>query len=240
MKKFSVIFSLLIALLVSNVFAPVCAEFSQVSAQNLKAKVKTKRIVAGTRFQLQLVSPVVTNLGGLGEAFDASLIEDIRVENTVMLPKGSVIRASISQYQEPRRLSRGAVIYVNFDHAVTTEGRQLPLSAALASITDITVDGGIIAGGNYGYAIKQNGKRSKEILKNCTDWGIKVGEDKLGGYLQYVTTPIAAVGGAFGASAYFVGDAVVDLFLKGNEINIPAGTEFAIILLKDLDVPVNY
>lgn len=240
MKKFGIAFLILFSMLLSNVFTVVGENFSQANAQDLQAKVKTKRIVEGTRFKMRLLNEVKTESNGLGVPFDATLTEDIRIENTIMLPLGSVIRGSISKYQAPERLSRGAVIYVDFDHAVTTEGRQLPLQATFVAIKDLTVDGGIIAGGNYGYAVKQNAKRSGQILKNCADWGIKIGEDKLGGYLQYVTTPITAFGGAVGAGAYFVGDSIIDLFRKGNEINIPAGTNFTVMLLQDLDVPVNY
>ena len=240
MKRLGIVFLLVFGLLLANFFTPLCEGVQQANAQDLSAKVKSKRIVAGTRFQMKLLNNVNTKLGGLGTPFNAALIEDIRVDETVMLPVGSVIRGSVKSYIEPRRFSRGAVVYIDFDHAVTTEGRQLPMNAAIASITNLTLDGGIIAGGNYGYAIKQNAKRSGKILKNSTDWGINIGEDKLGGYLQYLTTPIAALGGAIGAGAYFVGDSIIDLFRKGNEIDIPAGTDIAVILLKDLDVPVNY
>lgn len=238
MKK-NFIFILILALMFSMNF--VCdAVYNSANAKNLEANIKSKRIAAGTRFQMQLLNDVNTQNEALGGAFDAMLLEDIKVQNNILLPRGTALRGSISRYNAARRLSRGAVIYVSFDHVVTTEGKQLPIKASIGQIENLKWDGGIIANGNYGYALKQNVKRSGEIIKNSTDWGIKVGEDKMGGYLQYITTPIAAVGGTFGAGAYLVGDSVADLFRKGQEVVIPHGTNFNVYLQQDLDVPVNY
>ncbi len=241
MKKVAITLTLAVAVLLSNIcISDFNKSAAETSNRTMQANVKTKRIVAGTRFKMQLLNDVSTKKDAAGDSFDAALVEDIKVEDTVMLPIGTIIRGSLGKVNMPRRLSRGAVIYIDFDHVVTPEGRQLPLSAALASIKNLTVDGGVIGGGNYGYALKQNAKKSGEIIMNCTDWGISVGEDKLGGYLQYVTTPIAFVGGVFGGGTYLIGDSIIDLFRKGEDVYIPKGTDFSIILLKDLDVPVSY
>ena len=233
------IFVLVLALMFSMNFASE-AFYNAANATSLKANVKSKRIAAGTRFQMQLLNDINTQTEALGSAFDAVLLEDIKVQNNILLPRGTALRGSISNYKAARRLSRGAIIYVTFDHVVTTEGKQLPIKASIGQIENLRWDGGIIAYGNYGYALKQNVKTSGEIIKSSTDWGIKVGEDKMGGYLQYLTTPVAAVGGTLGAGAYLIGDSVADLFKKGQEVTIPHGTNFNVYLQQDLDVPVNY
>lgn len=239
MKKFSIILFLALAVLVSNISMNYNKSYAE-SNRTMQAQVKSKRLVEGTRFHMQMLNDASTLKGVEGDSFDSVLTEDIKVDETVMLPVGTVVRGSLAKINPPRRLSRGALLYVDFDHVVTTEGRQLPISAALCSIKNLNLDGSIIGGGNYGYALKQNVKKSGEIIKNSTDWGISVGEDKLGGYLQYITTPVAFLGGSLGGGVYLIGDSVVDLFRKGQDVTIPKGTNFTIMLLKDLDVPVNY
>lgn len=209
-------------------------------ARSLSANVKSKRIVAGTRFKMQLLNNVNTKNDSLGADFNSMLLEDIKVSTSIILPRGTALRGSVANYKPPRRLSRGALIYVEFDHIVTTEGKQLPIKAAIGEINNLIWDGGIIANGNYGYALKQNVKKSGEIIKNSTDWGINVVGDKCNGYLKYATAPIAAIGGTIGAGGYLIGDSIADLFKKGEEVVIPAGTKFDVFLEEDLDVPVNY
>ena len=235
-KKFWVILALIFSFVLTN--SDLISDNS-VEAKNLQAKVHSKRIVAGTRFKLQSLTRIDTCADGLGSDFNAALTEDIMVDDTVMLPQGTVIRGSIVQYNKPRRFSRGAVVYIGFDHVVTTEGKQLPIKAAFGEIENLYWDGGIIAGGNFGYAVKQTSHRSGQIIKKSTNWGIEVGDDGFKG-LKYVTTPLAAVGGTIGAGFYWVGDVVADMFREGKEVVIPEDTLFTIILVKDLDVPVNY
>jgi len=234
MKKIVITFCLAFALLLANGYSYAASD------RTMQAKINSKRIVAGTRFNLELLNDTNTAKDDAGSSFDAALTDDIKVDDIVMLPIGTVVRGMISNVQPPRRLSRGAVLYIDFDHVVSPEGKQLPISAALADIKNITVDGGVIGGGNYGYAFKQNAKQSGDIIMTCTDWGIDVGKDKLGGYLQYITTPIAFFGGAIGGGAYLIGESFVDLFRKGEDVVLPKGTDFSILLLKDLDVPVIY
>ena len=238
MKK-SFIFILLIAL---GLFLGCANDFltNTANARSLSAKVKSKRIVAGTRFKMQLLNDVNTQNDNLGGDFNSMLLEDIKVANSIILPRGTLLRGSISKYKAPRLLSRGAVIYIDFDHIVTTEGKQLPIKTAIGEINNLLWDGGIIANGNYGYALKQNVRTSGDIIKNSTDWGINVVGDKCNGYLKYATAPIAALGGTIGAGGYLIGDSIIDLFRKGEEVTIPAGTNFYVYLEEGLDVPVNY
>ena len=118
---------------------------------------------------MQLLNDVDTQIDNLGSDFNSMLLEDIRVSNSIILPRGTVLRGSVSNYKAPRCLSRGAVIYVDFDHIVTTEGKQLPIKTAIGEISNLTWDGGIIANGNYGYALKQNVQTSKNIIKKSAD-----------------------------------------------------------------------
>ena len=107
------------------------------------ANAKTKRIPAGTKFSLELLTPVTSVSGRPGAQFSAILVNDQSEGNEVILPSGSLVRGTVSKIVEPQRLSKGAILYMDFDHVVTPNGRQLPLSFSIVGREDLTLDGGI-------------------------------------------------------------------------------------------------
>lgn len=202
--------------------------------KTIKADIQSIRIPKGTTLKLQLIDPISTKTGTIGSEFNAMLKEDQIVNSKVALPAGSIFRGTINKVIEEKRLSRSAVVYVGFDHVVSPTGRQVPVSAGIFNYAEITLDGGIYQGGNYGYAVKQNWETSKKITSKAINWGKGTGEN-----MQYVCTPIGAVGGVIGSGAYFVGDSIVDLFRKGNTVNIPQGTVIDVLLLQPIDIPLH-
>lgn len=209
-----------------------------VNALPFRADAKTRRIPAGAKLKLQLIDPVSTVAGNEGDAFSGMLLEDQTSGTNIILPAGSIVRGCISKIKPIRRLSRGATIYLDFDHVVTPNGRQLPLSLSLYNRANLTLDGGIYGSKGYGEALQKNWTNTVEITKNATQFGKDLGEDSFVG-VSYITTPICAVGGAFGGGAYFVGDSIVDLFRKGEDVILNQGTILDVILTNPIDVPVN-
>lgn len=208
------------------------------NASPFRADAKTKRIPAGAKFKLQLMDSVNTVAGNEGDSFSAMLLEDQISGNSVILPAGSVVRGCISKIKPVRRLSRGAVIYLDFDHVVTPSGRQLPLSLSVCNRQNLTDDGGIYGSKGYGDALKQNWAKTVEITKNSTQFGVDLGQDAFTGAV-YLTAPVCAVGGAFGGGAYLVGDSIIDLFRKGEDVILNQGTVLDVMLMNPIDVPVN-
>lgn len=209
-----------------------------VNAAPFRADARTKRIPAGTKLKIQLIDPINTVAQSEGDFFSAMLLEDQTSGTSVILPSGSVIRGSVSKIKPTRRLSRGAVIYLDFDHVVTPNGRQLPLSMSICNRVDLTNDGGIYGSKGYGEAIKKNWAQTVDITKNATQFGLDLGDDSFTG-ATYITTPVCALGGAFGGAAFFVGDSVIDLFRKGNDVIINQGSILEVVLSYPIDVPVN-
>lgn len=203
-----------------------------------KADAKTRRIPAGTKLKLELIDPITTNGGQEGDYFSAMLLEDQKNQNNVILPAGSVVRGSVNKIVPVKRLSRGAVLYIDFDHVVTPNGRQLPIAMGVCNRADITLDGGIYGSKGYGEAIKQNWVNTVNITKKATQFGINAGEDAFTG-ANYLTTPICALGGAFGGGAYFVGDSIADMFRKGKNVTLNQGTIIDVMLTYPIDVPIN-
>lgn len=203
-----------------------------------KADARTKRIPAGTKLKLQLIDPINTVTDNEGDSFNAMLLEDQKSDASIILPAGSVIRGCVRKVVPVRRLSRGAILYLDFDHVVTPNGRQLPLTMSMYNRADLNLEGGIYGSKGYGEALQKNWVRTVEITKNSTQFGLDLGEDSFTG-AKYITTPICAAGGAFGGAAYFFGDSIIDLFRKGQDVMLNRGTVLDVMLSYPIDVPVN-
>lgn len=206
-------------------------------ASPYKANAKTARIPAGTKLSLQLLQTVDTMACQEGDSFNLMLLNDQKVGSTLVLPSGSVIRGCVQKVKQSKRLSRGAVLYLDFDHVVTPTGRQLPIGLSVFGIQNVTYDGGIYKTLGYGQAIQDNWTKTCDITKLSTNFGMKAKNVVPG--LQYLTAPICAVGGAFGGVCYFVGDSVIDLFRKGEEVTLVKGSILEVILTQPIDVPIS-
>ncbi len=209
-----------------------------VVAVPFNANAKTKRIPAGTKFELKLLTPIGSAPEYQGKEFQAVLMTDQTSDTDVILPMGSLVRGSIVKIVPSKRFSKGSVMYLNFDHVVTPNGRQLPISMSVVGRTELTYDGGLTASKGYGDALSQNWEKTKEIAKTATDWGNDTFEDVAGGYFRILTLPLSAIGGGIGAGAYYVYDGVADMIRKGKDIYLNKGETIKVILVDPIDVPV--
>lgn len=227
MRKISKIFILSISL---------CFVITNVFAAPLRGDAKTKRIPAGTIFQLEFLQPVSTFSGSGGDSFVATLINEQTAGASVILPVGTIVRGSISEVKTAKYFSRGAKLYLDFDHVVTPTGRQIPLDMAVAQYDKIFYDGGLYKNLGYGEAVKANYERGKEMTIKATEYGKKAGESAPG--IQYLTTPLCAIGGFIGGAGYFIGDSVADMFRKGQDVYINTGDIMSVKLVNPIDIPV--
>ncbi len=201
-----------------------------------KADARTKRIPAGTVFKLEFLQPVSTFSGCEGDSFVATMKNELSTGTNVILPSGSVVRGSVAKVNTAKRFSRGAKLYLDFDHIVTPNGRQIPLDLAVCQFENIYFDGSLYKNLGYGEAVQKNYERAVEITKNSTNYGLKAGESAPG--IQYLTTPFCAAGGFIGGVGYWVGDSVADMFRKGQDVYINKGDVLTVKLLNPIDVPV--
>lgn len=207
-----------------------------VSALPFRADAKTRRIPAGTKLRLQLIDPITTIGSQAGDEFNAMLMDDQKSQTNIVLPAGSIVRGSLNKVVKTKRFSRGAIVYLDFDHVVTPNGRQLPLAMSVYGRQDLTLDGGIYGSKGYGEALKNTWKKSVDITKNATGWGSDIANDT--GF-KYVTVPVCAVGGAFGSGAFLFGDSIADMFKKGKDVFLKKGNILDVQLTYPIDVPVN-
>ncbi len=205
-------------------------------AAPFNANAKTKRIPAGTKFALQLMNPVSTSTDSAGAEFTAILMTDQTADSDVILPMGSLVRGTIKRIEPSKRFSKGAILYLDFDHVVTPNGRQLPLTFSVVGRTDLTYDGGITSSKGYKDALKENWENTKDITSSATEWGGDVFDDII--VADQLMTGICAVGGAIGGGAYYVYDGIADMIRKGKDVYLRKGEVLNVILVDPVDVPV--
>lgn len=213
-----------------------CFVITNVLAAPLRGDAKTKRIPAGTTFQLEFLQPVNTFSGSEGDSFVATLLNEQTAGTSVILPAGTIVRGSVSKIKTAKYFSRGAKIYLDFDHVVTPAGRQIPLDMGVAQFDKIYFDGGLYKNLGYGEAVQLNYEHGKEMTYKAIEYGKKAGESAPG--IQYLTTPLCAVGGFFGGVGYFIGDSVADMFRKGQDVYINTGDVMSVKLVNPIDIPV--
>lgn len=202
--------------------------------KKLDAQVETRRIPKGTRLKVKLLDPVSTKDSQEGEMFNSMLIADEKIDNAMILPSGTLIRGYVQEIKPSKMLSRGAVLYINFDHIVIPSGTQLQIKSALSNNAKVTLDGGIREQAGYGDALKENWNNTKNIVSKSTNWGL----NKQNVVAKCVLTPVGAVGGTIGGGAYLVGDSIIDIFRKGKQVVLNQDDVIEIVVTQDLDVPV--
>lgn len=202
-----------------------------------KGDARSAKIPAGTPFKLQLMQTIDTMANQEGDTCNFILLNDQKYQDNVVLPAGSIVRGCISRIKTAKICSRGAVLYIDFDHIVTPTGRQIPLSLGIVGLQKVTYDGGIYNNKGYGEAVQENWSKCADITKASTQYGLKAGESAPG--IQILTCPVCAIGGGVGGAGYLIGDSIIDLFRKGKEVTFTKGTVFQTRLTQPIDVPVN-
>lgn len=211
---------------------------SQSYARNIfSADLQSKRIAEGTIMQLQFPQGLNTLQNTQGDYFTAILKNDIKLNRKTVLPAGSILRGSVESIKKSRRLKIPAQMYLDFDHIVMPDGRQIDVDFRLTGLT-LTPDGmGLSGGGNYCSAVAEGFEDSVDMVKNAVDWGNEQGDKFLGGYPKLIITPVSAIGAGCVGTVGFMGKTVGYLFMKGNEVCIMPNQIISGCLTTPLDIP---
>ena len=235
MKK---LFTLLVVTLLLFSFAGL--ETSAAITKKINANIKTKKVPAGTVLTLKLLNPVNSATSQLGDQFDLMVIENVKVNNSIVIPQGSVIRGSLEDVQSAKMLFKGGMVRLYFDHIVSSTGRQVPVTAGICNNQNVTYDGALSTNTSYRDALKQTANTSKNIITTPTKWAWEKGEDitVMNGYPKYVFAPLTAIVSTPVAGIYFIGDSIADVFKKGKDFNMNQGETIQVQLIKPIDMPV--
>lgn len=83
----------------------------------------------GTPVKLKIARTVSSANARVGETVDFEVVEEVRVGNTVVIPKGGIAWATITQAKPKRRLARGGKLVMNIESVRLADGEKVPLRA---------------------------------------------------------------------------------------------------------------
>ena len=130
---------------------------------------KDETLVAGTVIRTSLQHALATDSNAPGDPFTAKVVDDVKVNNTVVIPLGSTVKGIVAESKRSGRVKGRAYMSLKFTEVVLPNGQSFPIQASSTSRTapgtkkkDAMIIGGgagigtaigAIAGGGKGAAI---------------------------------------------------------------------------------------
>lgn len=165
---------------------------------------RTATLRAGTVLTLGVESELSSRASRVGEEFSMRVTEDVRdEEGRVVVPEGTTVLGFVTEAKPLRRVGGRAALGLEFDRLVLPNGEEVEVRASLLQQG-------------------RNKKRDKLKIAGATIAGAILGQI-LGGDSEATATG-AAVGAAASTAAV--------MRVKGEDIELPAGTELEIELVE--------
>jgi hypothetical protein len=83
----------------------------------------------GTPIKLRLTRNLSSADATTGERVDFEVLEDIKIKDVIVVPRGGLALATVTEAQPKTRMARGGKLDVNIDDARLSDGEKAPLRA---------------------------------------------------------------------------------------------------------------
>ena len=83
----------------------------------------------GTPIKLRLTRNLSSADATTGDRVDFEVLEDVKVKDVIVVPRGGIALATITEAEHKRRMARGGKLNVNIDDVRLTDGEKAPLRA---------------------------------------------------------------------------------------------------------------
>lgn len=83
----------------------------------------------GTPIKLRLTRNLSSADATAGDRVDFEVLEDIKVKDVIVVPRGGLALATVTEVQHKRRMARGGKLDVNIDDVCLIDGEKAPLRA---------------------------------------------------------------------------------------------------------------
>src|SRR5712691_12251035 len=83
----------------------------------------------GTPIKLRLTRNLSSADATTGDRVDFDVLEDVKVKDVIVVPRGGIALATITEAQHKRRMARGGKLNVNIDDVRLADGEKAPLRA---------------------------------------------------------------------------------------------------------------
>lgn len=188
--------------------------------------VRGAEVKAGTVLKLSMDTYLTSRTAEIGDAFTATVFEDVRINGEVAIPKGSKIEGKVSAVKPAERKSKSGTLGIDFDRLRLSNGQTINIEGQLTSLDAAEKrqidEEGRVAGGS-------SSKRNVVFIGGGAAGGAAIGAIAGGG-------SGAAIGAGVGAAAGILGS----LFSKGEEAQVMEGQKFGMELLRAVVLPDPY
>ncbi len=99
------------------------------TAQPLKPAL-TFGLQDGTPVKLRLTRNLSSADAKLGETVDFEVLEDVKIAETIIIPRGGIAWATVTEAEPKRRMGRGGKLNINIDSVRLASGEKVALRAA--------------------------------------------------------------------------------------------------------------
>ncbi|MBI3933223.1 MAG: hypothetical protein HY316_00935 [Acidobacteria bacterium] len=198
-----------------------------VLAGGVAAKAQVVTLPAGTTLQVVLETHLNTKESKSGDAFRSRLVLPVFVDEQEVLPIGGIVEGTVVRVQGPGRVSGKAEMQLRPEKITLPSGEVLPLSATITGgsageNTTVDSDEGTIQG---------SGKEGMDV--RGTAGGATTGAI-LGAVIADQAGAGIGTGAAIGAGAIVAVAVLRQLFKRGNDAELPAGSEISLELNRPL------
>jgi len=197
-------------------------------AQNEAPATKTYTVPAGTKVLLQLRSAVNTKSAKAGDGVYLASTFPVVVGNKVMIPAGVYVQGSVDRVQRAGRVKGRAQLDMHFTSIIFPNGSVVEIPGLVNALPGaekqkVKEDGE--------GTIEQNGDKTRnmgKVAEVSVPTGATVGSIAGLGGGHPLAGGIAGIAGGVGAAA------LVSLFTRGADVNIPEGTQVEMVLQRPL------
>ncbi|MDD3593229.1 MAG: hypothetical protein PHX18_01220 [Candidatus Gastranaerophilales bacterium] len=176
---------------------------------------KTTVLDKGTVVKMVVANIINTENNVRGDEFFAQITNEIKTEDGVVVPAGSVAHGTIIEIVNSKRFSRDANVTLNFDYIVTPDGREIPIEARMTTKRNPVANAAKVTATHAGYTL---GGGALGGLLALQMFGLPAAVASQG----YTVIGGAGVGGAVGLA--------VAMSKKGNEVLLAQGDEINVKL----------
>jgi hypothetical protein len=186
-------------------------------AQKRRPAPKRYTVRADTVIRVRLNNKLTSKTANVGDSFTTTVVDPVYVGGIEVVPAGSTLTGRITMVKRAARKSKAGALGADFVSIRTPAGRTYPISGSLASSEDGNTDN---EGGVKG---KSSKKRNIGFIGGGAAGGALIGAIAGGG-------SGAAIGAGVGAGLGIAGS----LLSKGKEAEVKSGTEFGVILNRNV------
>ena len=193
----------------------------------LAGEAQVVTLPAGTNLQIVLETHLNTKDSKSGDSFRSRLVYPVFIDQQEVLPIGGVVEGTVVRVQGPGRVSGKAEMQLRPEKITLPSGEVLPLTA---SITGGAAGENTKVDSKEG-TIQASGKEGMDVRGTAT--GASTGAI-LGAIIADQGGASIGAGAAIGAGAIVAIAVLRQLFKRGNDAELPAGSEITLELNRPL------